>query len=77
MATVIPFRRRRNREAAAYVRALSARLERLNGASSWNPPASHRPERLGNLLQQLVAKRPAMVFVIESIVVEILAEIGP
>jgi hypothetical protein len=73
MAKLIPFRRRRNREAAAYVLALSARLERSKLGSTWTPPADHQPERLGNLLQHLLTKRPALVFVLESIVAEMIA----
>lgn len=78
MAKLIPFRPRRNRsrEAAAYVLALSARFERSKGGA-WTPPLDHRPERLGNLLQLLIAKRPAIVFAIESLVVEMLAQIDP
>lgn len=75
MATLIPFhpRRNRSREAAAYVLALSARFERLNPGKSWLRPA--HPERLGNLLQVLIEKRPALVVAVESLVVEMLAQL--
>jgi len=75
MAKLIPFRTRRNcQEAAAYWLALSLRYERASKAKPWRHA---RPEQLGNLLQQLVAKRPALLVVIESIVVEMLAQIEP
>jgi len=74
MAILIPFRPRRNRsrEAAAYVLTLSARLERLSPDRSFRHP---HPERLGNLLQVLIAKRPALVYVIENIVAEMLEQL--
>jgi hypothetical protein len=76
MATLIPFypRRNRTREAAAYVLALSKRLERSSHDKSYHHPEHHA--RLGNLLQILIAKRPAVVFVIENIVVEMLAQLN-
>lgn len=74
MAKLIPFRSRRQlREAAAYALALSARWQRLSKTKPWLRP--DQPERLGNLLQQLTAKRPAIVAVIESLVVEMLNQI--
>lgn len=76
MAKLIPFgpRRNRSREAAAYVLALSARFERSKGGA-WRLPPDHHPERLGNLLQVLIEKRPALVCAIESLVVEMLDQI--
>jgi hypothetical protein len=71
MAQVIPFPRAR--DAAAYLLALSARWSRVSKEKPWLRP--REPERLGNLLQQLTVKRPAVVFVIESLVVEMLRQI--
>jgi len=75
MAKVIPFqpRRSRRREGAAYVLALSARWQRLSVAKPWLHP--REPERLGNLLQRLALERPALVFVIESLVADIFAQL--
>lgn len=73
MAKLIPFLPRRRREAAAYVLALSARLERSNKHKPWVRP--EHPERLGNLLQVLIDKRPALMFVFESIAADILAQL--
>lgn len=72
MPILIPFRPRRNREAAAYVLALSARLERLNPGKSYR---SEHPERLGNLLQLLIEKRPSVVVAIENLVIEMIAQL--
>jgi plasmid stabilization system protein ParE len=73
MAKVLPFpsRRRPRHEAAAYVLALSTRCER----SSAPPRRPREPERLGNLLQRLTRKRPAVVFVIEKVVADICDEL--
>lgn len=65
------FRARRTREVAAYALALSARWSR--SSKTILPPV--HPERLGNLLQRLALQRPAVVFVIENIVVEILKQL--
>lgn len=74
MAKVIPFRSRRHRhEAAAYWLALSGRYERLSVSKPWLHP--RQPERLGNLLQRLAFARPSVVFVIENLVAEIVAEL--
>lgn len=71
MSKLIPFQRR---SATAYALALTARLERVSKSKPWT--RSHvRPERLGNLLQYLTAKRPAVVYVIESMVADIVAQI--
>lgn len=72
MTNLIPFHTRR-REAAAYWLALSTRYERLNKAGI--PPPN--PEHLGNLLQRLVHERPAVVFVLENLVAEMLDQLEP
>jgi len=71
LAQLIPFPR--VREAAAYALALSARWSRVSKAKPWRQP--REPERLGNLLQQLATKRPAVVFVLENLVAEMLRQI--
>ncbi len=71
LTKLIPFPTRRNREVAAYALALSARYARLNNAKL--PPL--HPENLGNMLQVLVTKRPAVVIAIGHIVAEMLAQI--
>jgi hypothetical protein len=63
----------RVREAAAYALALSARWSRVSKVKPWLQP--REPERLGNLLQRLAATRPAVVFVIENLVAEMLRQI--
>lgn len=72
MATLIPFRRHRYRELATYALKLSARYARLNPGASFPP---REPERLGNLLQRLTAQRPALVVVVENLVVEMLRQL--
>ena len=59
----------------ANVLSLGTRWQRLSKTKPWLQPA--QPERLGNLLQQLTKRRPALVFVIERLVVEILAHLDP
>jgi hypothetical protein len=71
LADLIPFPR--VREAAAYALALSARWSRVSKTKPWRRP--RQPERLGNLLQQLADKRPAVVFVIESLVAEMVKQL--
>lgn len=61
------------RQAAAYSLTLSKRLETLSKTKPWLQP--EHPERLGNLLQQLTAKRPAIVFVIGNLVAEMLRQL--
>lgn len=73
MAKILPFSAKRAREVATYALTLSARWQRSSKTKPWLPP--RRPERLGNLLQQLAAKRPAVVFVIEIIIVEMLRQL--
>lgn len=75
MPKVLPFPSRRVREVAAYALALSARLERSNKTRPARPPST--PERLGNLLQRLIDKRPSIVLALESIVAEMLAQLDP
>jgi hypothetical protein len=71
MTNLIPFRPRRQREAAAYVLALSARLERSSKSTPWTRPRA-QPESLGNHLQRLARERPVVVFVIEKIVADVI-----
>lgn len=74
MAKVIPFQaRRRSRDAATYTLALSARWQRLSKTKPWLHP--RQPERFGNLLQRLVQDEPAIVFVIERVVADIVAQL--
>lgn len=73
LAQLIPFPK--VREAAAYALALSARWSRVSKTKPWLRP--ERPEQLGNLLQQLADKRPAVVFVLENLVAEMLRQIEP
>ena len=77
MAKLIPFRTRRQQRAdyAAYVLALSTRLEHFSKTKPWTRPRED-PERLGNLLQQLAHERPAVLFVIEQIVADLVAELA-
>jgi hypothetical protein len=75
MPKLIPFVPRRTREAAAYVLALSMRWSRLSKTQPWLH--EREPERLGNLLQRLIDERPAVVFVIESLVAEMVRQIDP
>lgn len=75
MARLLPFPTRRVRESATYTLRLSTRWQRLSKAKPWLHPRA--PEHLGNLLQQLTRKRPAVVFIIERLVVEILAQLEP
>ena len=71
---MIPFRTRRNIEAAARsLLILSARFERSGKAKPWLDP--DEPERLGNLLQRLTLERPAVVFVFENLVAEVLRQL--
>jgi hypothetical protein len=73
MAKLLPFLTRRHRhDAAAYVLALSARYERM---SKRQRPLD-QPESLGNKLQRLTLKRPAIVIVIENLV-DMLEELEP
>lgn len=72
MAILIPFRQQRYRALAAYALKLSARWSRLNPGASFPPP---HPERLGNLLQRLTDQRPALVLVVENLVVEMLRQL--
>jgi hypothetical protein len=58
-------------ESAAYTLSLTARWERLSHTKPWSHPLE-RPERLGNLLQVLVGKRPAAVLILELIVIDML-----
>ena len=76
MAKLLPFRTRRQQEItyAAYVLALGTRWQRLSPTKPWTRPRD-RPEQLGNLLQQLAHDRPATLFVIENLVVEIVAQL--
>lgn len=73
MATLIPFQPRRVHEAAAYALALSARWTRLSRGKPWLP--AREPERLGNHLQRLAHTRPALVYVIENLVAEIVRQL--
>jgi hypothetical protein len=73
MPKLIPFGPRHTREAAAYVLALSRRWSRSSKTKPWLQ--AREPERLGNLLQRLAAKRPAVVFVIENLVAEMLKQL--
>lgn len=70
---LIPFPPRRRHDTAAYVLALSARWTRVSKTQPWTAPRA--PEHLGNMLQLLTAKRPAIVFVLQNVVAEILAEL--
>lgn len=72
MPTLIPFRRR-DRRAAAYVLLLATRWQRRSKLKPWLDP--REPERLGNLLQRLVLERPEIVFAIENMVAEMLAQL--
>lgn len=74
LAKVIPFHTRRSREAATYVLALSARWQRISKVKPWLHPRA-QPERLGNLLQQLTVQQPAVVFVIEKVVADIVTQL--
>jgi hypothetical protein len=74
MAKVIPFHvRHGSRDAATYTLALSARWQRLSKTRPWIHP--RQPERLGNLLQRLVRHDPAIVFVIEKVVADIVKQL--
>jgi hypothetical protein len=75
MPKLIAFSPRRTREAAAYVLALSRRWSRLSKTQPWRH--AREPERLGNLLQRLIDEQPAVVFVIESLVAEMVRQIDP
>jgi hypothetical protein len=74
MTKPTPFRRRRSREVAAYVLALSARFERMSKSKPWIRRRA-QPERLGNHLQRLTQERPVVVFVMENLVADVIDEI--
>lgn len=74
MAKLIPFAPgHRKRDAAAYLLALSVRWQRSSKSRPWLQPA--HPEDLGNLLQQLTASHPGIVFVIGNLVAEMVAQL--
>ena len=75
MGKVLRFRERRNSDTTAYVLALSARWERTSKTKPWLQRSAH-PENLGNLLQCLAQRQPAIVFVIENLVADILDKLG-
>jgi hypothetical protein len=72
MPKVIPFQRRHRNGTAAYALELSARWQRRRKKPLVRP---ERPERLGNMLQRLIVKRPAVVLVIENLVADLLKEL--
>ena len=74
MTKLIPFGPLRYHEVAVYVLALSARLEGFSKTKPWTRPREH-PELLGNHLQRLIRHRPAVAFVIENIVADVIEEI--
>jgi len=74
MAKVIPFPPRRIRETTAYALALATRWERSSKTKPWTQPRA-RPEQLGNMLQVLTQKRPAVVLVLESIVADLYEQV--
>lgn len=78
MAKLLPFPKRRVQQTAAYVLRMSvshASRKRLSKQAPWSDRPDP-PESLGNLLQKLALKRPAAVLVIESMVAEMLQQLG-
>lgn len=78
MPKLLPFPTRRVLWTAQYVLRLStskASRKRLSKQAPWSN-RSAPPEALGNMLQRLAHLQPAAVLVIESIVADILAQIG-
>lgn len=75
MAKLVPFPARRIRQTTEWLLILSASRERLNRPNAW-PDRPLPPEPLGNMLQRLALKRPAVVLVLENIVADILGQLG-
>lgn len=75
MPKMIPFPFQHVQQSAASLLALTASHEKLKKPQVWvhhDPP----PEPLGNMLQRLALRRPVMVLLIESIVAELLKQLG-
>jgi len=74
VSKLIPFNaRQRRRETAAYALALSARWQRLNKGKP--SPRPDRPEHLGNMLQRLTVKQPAVVLALTNLIADMLEEL--
>lgn len=74
VSRLIQFPTRRTRKAAAYALELSARWQRLSTTKPWIHSRAH-PEQLYTMLQRLAEKRPAILFVIEKLIAEMIDEL--